>query len=211
MRSNEPKSAAAVRQWIEKHTKSSDPFAYVARKYDAHRDEHGCFDVYPFGNGPLLGALATSAKPRRLLEVGCGLGYSGLWLAYAAGPQGRLETIEADREHARIAREHFEAEGLGERIKVLVGRAASILPKLKGRYDLVYFDTDPKESLKTLDLSERLLRRGGLLISANLFLGQHAPNLPGLNKTAEYRLRILDADRWRTAFLPDGTAISVRR
>ena len=211
MRSHEPKSAAAVRQWIEKQTKSSDRFAYVAEKYDAHRDEHGCYDVYPFGNGPLLGALAASAKPRRLLEVGCGLGYSGLWLAYGAGAQSRLETIEPDREHARIAREHFESEGLGQRIKVLVGRAASILPKLRGRYDLVYFDTDPKESLKALDLSERLLRRGGLLISANLFLGQYAPNLPGLDKTAEYRLRILDADRWQTAFLPDGTAISVRR
>jgi len=211
MRSNEPKSAAAVRQWIERHTKSSDRFAHVAQKYDAHRNEHGCYDVYPFGNGPLLGALAASAKPRRLLEVGCGLGYSGLWLAHGAGAQSRLETIEADREHARIAREHFEAEGLGERIKVLVGRAASILPTLKGRYDLVYFDTDPNESLKTLDLSERLLRRGGLLISANLFLGQHAPNLPGLHKTAEYRLRILDTNRWQAAYLPDGTAISVRR
>ena len=211
MRSHEPKSAAGVRQWIEKHTKSSDRFAYVAQKYDAHRDEHGCYDVYPFGNGPLLGALAASTKPRRLLEIGCGLGYSGLWLAYGAGPQSRLETIEADGEHADIARRHFKSEGLGRRINVLVGRAASILPKLGGRYDLVYFDTDPKESLHTLRVSERLLRRGGLLISANLFLGQHAPNLPGLNKTAEYRLRILDADRWQTAFLQDGTAISVRR
>ena len=211
MRSHEPKSAAAVTRWIEKQTTSSDRFAYVADKYDAHRDDHGCYDVYPFGNGPLLGALAASAKPRRLLEIGCGLGYSGLWLAHGAGAQGRLETIEPDKEHARIARAHFESEGLGRRINVLVGRARSILPKLKGRYDLVYFDTDPQESLKALDASERLLRRGGLLISANLFLGQYSPDLPGLNKTAEYRLRILDADRWHTAYLPDGTAMSVRR
>ena len=211
MRSNEPKSAAAVSRWIETHTKSADRFAYVAQKYAAHRDEHGCYDVYPFGNGLLLGALAASAKPRRLLEVGCGLGYSGLWLAYGAGQQSRLETIEADKEHAEIAREHFASEGFGQRIQVLVGRASSLLPKLKGRYDLVYFDTDPKESLKALDMSERLLRRGGLLISANLFLGQHAPNLPGLDRAAEYRLRILDANRWQTAYLPDGTAISVRR
>ena len=120
MHPNEPKSAAAVQRWIEKHTRSSDRFAYVADKYELHRNEHGCHDVYPSSNGPLLGALAAAAKPKRLL------------------------------------------------------------------------------------------RKGGLLISANLFLGQFAPDIPGLEKTAEYRLRILDAARWLTGYMADGTSISVR-
>ena len=139
------------------------------------------------------------------------MGYSGLWLAYGAGPQSILETIERDEEHAKIAREHFTSEALGERIKVLLGLGASVLPTLQGAYDLIYFDTDPAESLLDLEQFERLLRPGGLLVSANLFLGQYAPDLPGLDKTAEYRLRILDANRWLTAYLPDGTALSIRR
>src|SRR5438552_12517973 len=118
---NEPKSAAAVKRWIEKHTRSSDRFAYVADKYEPHRREHGCYDVYPSSNGPLLGALAAAAKSKRLLEVGSGLGYSGLWLAYGAGPRGFVETIEASKAHAKIARGHFKAEGLEKRIHVLVG------------------------------------------------------------------------------------------
>jgi predicted O-methyltransferase YrrM len=100
---------------------------------------------------------------------------------------------------------------MGNRIKVLVGAATSVLPTLQEQYDLIYFDTDPAESLMTLEQSDRLLRHGGLLISANLFLGQFAPDLPGLDKTAEYRLKILDANRWLTTYLPDGTAISIRR
>jgi predicted O-methyltransferase YrrM len=207
---NEPKSAEAVIEWIAKHTQSSDRFAYVAEKYESHRDQHGCFDVYPFPNGPLLGTLAAASGARRLLEVGCGLGYSGLWLAYGTGPQGILETIERDEEHAKIARDHFKAEGLDDRIKILLGLGANILPALQGTYDLIYFDTDPAESLIDLEQFERLLRPGGLLMSANLFLGQYAPDLPGLDKTAEYRLRILDSDRWLTAYLPDGTALSIR-
>jgi len=207
---NEPKSAEAVIEWIAKHTQSSDRFAYVAEKYESHRDQHGCFDVYPFPNGPLLGTLAAASGARRLLEVGCGLGYSGLWLAYGTGPQGILETIERDEEHAKIARDHFKAEGLDDRIKILLGLGANILPALQGIYDLIYFDTDPAESLIDLEQFERLLRPGGLLMSTNLFLGQYAPDLPGLDKTAEYRLRILDSDRWLTAYLPDGTALSIR-
>src|SRR5207237_6039676 len=116
MRSNEPKSAAAVKRWIEKHTRSSDRFAYVADKYEPHRAEHGCYDVYPFENGPLLGALAAAAKPKRVLEVGCGLGYSGLWLAYGAGSGALIESIEANKDHADIARGHFKAERLDTRI-----------------------------------------------------------------------------------------------
>jgi predicted O-methyltransferase YrrM len=210
MHSNEPKSAAAVKRWIEKHTRTSDRFASVADNYEPHRREHGCDDLYPSSNGPLLGALAAAAKPKRLLEVGCGLGYSGLWLAYGAGTGGYVETIEASKEHAKIARGHFKAEGLEKRIQVLVGEATRVLPALKGRYDLIYFDINPSESLVVLDHSERLLRRGGLLISANLFLGEFAPHIPGLERTAEYRLRILDAACWLTGYTADGTSISVR-
>jgi len=210
MLNNEPKSAAAVRRWIDKHTRSSDRFEHVADKYEAHRKEHGCYDVYPSSNGPLLGALAAAASPKRMLEVGCGLGYSALWLAYGAGPRGNVETIEASKEHVKIARTHFKSEGFEKQIRVLVGEAARLLPKLRKSYDLIYFDTDPAESLRVLDYSERLLRKGGLLISANLFLGQFAPDLPGLETMAEYRLRILDAGRWLTGYMADGVSISVR-
>lgn len=206
---DEPKTAAAVAAWLERRIEGSDRFRTVAAKYDGHRRDHGCFDVYPFSNGPLLGALAAGA--RKMIEVGCGLGYSGLWLAHGAGPGGGLETVERDADHAKIARGHFEAEGLGGRIQIRQGTGAAILPGLAGGYDLAYFDTDPAESLTDLVQFERLLRPGGLLISTNLFLGQFAPDLPGLEQAAEYRERILDAGRWLTAFLPDGTALSVRQ
>ena len=208
---NEPTTADAVAQWIEQNTRSSDRFGYVAASYEQHRLDHGCFEVYPYPNCPLLGTLAASSPARRLLEVGCGLGYGGLWLAYGAGPEGILETIDRDDRHLEIAQGHFKAEGLGERIRALHGLGASVVADLEEPYDLIYFDTDPAESLGDLEHFERLLRRGGLLISANLFLGQYVPNLPGLEKAAEYRLKILDNQRWLTAYLPDGTAFSIRR
>lgn len=208
---DEPKSPEEVQQWIENHAREHDRFSHVAAKYDGHRVTHGCYDVYPYPNGSLLGTLAATHHARRILEVGCGLGYSALWFGYGAGPGALIESVERDPEHAAIARDHFKAESLDERIKVLVGLGAKVLPTLKDAYDLAYFDTDPAESLIDLEQFERLLKPGGLLISANLFLGQYAPELPGLEKTAEYRERILNDTRWLTSYLADGTALSIKR
>jgi predicted O-methyltransferase YrrM len=208
---NEPKSAEAVLQWVEARTRAKDRFAHVAAKYDSHRAAHGCYDVYPYSNGALLGTLAAAHRARRIVEVGGGLGYSALWFAYGAGPGSLIESVERDPTHAAIAREHFAAAGLSDRVKILEGIGAKILPALNESYDLTYFDTDPAESLLDLQQFQRLLKPGGLLISANLFLGQHAPELPGLEKTAEYRERILHDADWLTSFLPNGTAISIKR
>ena len=208
---DEPKNAEEVQQWIEKHALARDRFAHIAMKYDAHRAAHGCYDVYPYPNGSLLGTLAATHCARRILEVGCGLGYSALWFAHGAGSEAIVESVERDPEHAAIAIDHFKAENMEGRLKILPGLGATVLPTLESAYDLAYFDTDPAESLIDLEQFERLLKRGGLLISANLFLGQYAPDLPGLEKTAEYRERILDAARWLSSFLPDGTALSIKR
>ena len=152
---------------------------------------------------------ATGAK--RILEFGCGLGYSALWLAFGSAPDGLVETIEQDRSHAEFARRHFEQEGFGERITIRQSLGADVLPSLTGPYDLIFCDSDIDGYLVDLDHFLRLLRPGGLLISSNLFLGQHDPDIPGLEQAAAYRLRILDDERLQTAFLRAGLALSVRR
>ncbi len=205
---NEPTTPQAVNAWIEKQTRSSDQFRHIAEASDQHRSQHGC-DVYPSPDGPLLGALAASTGARRILEVGCGLGYSALSLAH--GDNVSVETLEHDAEHADLARRHIEAEQMGARVRVLVGWGRIILPDLRGPYDLIFFDGDPAESVLDLGHFERLLRAGGLLISANLFLAQYARDLPGLDKTAAYREQIMRSERWFTAYLPNGKALSIRR
>jgi predicted O-methyltransferase YrrM len=57
----------------------------------------------------------------------------------------------------------------------------------------------------------RLLRTGGVLVSANLFLAQFVPGLTGIPQMAEYRRRILEDDRLLTAMIPGGLALSVAR
>jgi predicted O-methyltransferase YrrM len=106
--------------WVDKATRASDRFYQVWEASHRHREQHnGDCTVYPSSDGPFLGARAAAAGAKRILEVGCGLGYSALWLAYGAGPEARVETIEDDSSHAAIAEGNFPAEGLADQISIL--------------------------------------------------------------------------------------------
>ena len=68
-------------------------------------------DVSP-PHGKLLHLLARMAGARKALEIGALGGYSAIWIARALPPDGRLVTLEADENHARVARENIARAGL---------------------------------------------------------------------------------------------------
>ena len=205
----EPKSPEAVAAWIAAADARLDSFAAVREASEAHRLEHGpgC-TVYPTSSGPLLGVLVAAVRARRVVELGCGLGYSALCLASGAAGCS-VDTIERDPDHAKLAAEEVEVHGYSRQITIHVGEAAEVLPSLAGHYDVAFCDADPKGYADFLDDFFRLLRPGALLISANLFLGQFAPEIPHLDELAAYREQLVADVRVRTAFLPGGMALGV--
>ncbi len=208
----EPDSPEAVKRWVAEQTVARDLFAHVYRASEDHRGRHGpACTVYPTGSGPTLGTLVAATNASHILEVGCGLGYSTLWLAFGSAPGGHVETVEQDASHVELARCHFDREGYSHRITVHEGTGEAVLPELSGPYEFIFCDGDIDEYLVDLDHFLRLLSPGGLLVTSNLFLAQHAPNIPGLDQAAAYRQRILEEPRLLTAFLPSGLALSVRK
>jgi predicted O-methyltransferase YrrM len=196
-----------VAAWIDTAQQKRDPFERVRRASHEHRETHGegC-TVYPTSSGPLLTVLAATVGAKRILEVGCGLGYSTLCLAHGSGAS--VETIERDTDHVRLAEAEITRAGYRDRIRVIHGDAADILPQLTGPYDLIFSDLDPEEMPTALNHFLRLLRPRGLLVSANLFLAQYVSDLPGIEQMAEYRRRILDDEQLLTAIVPGGLALS---
>jgi predicted O-methyltransferase YrrM len=63
--------------------KSLDPFAEVRTQTLRHRAQHGC-GAYPFEDGAILGVIAAAVAAKRVLELGCALGYTALWFAHGA-------------------------------------------------------------------------------------------------------------------------------
>lgn len=173
----------------------------------AHREEHGeACDVYPSSpeDGSVWPFLATLVGARRLLEVGCGLGYTAALLAEAAGPEGRVDTIERTAWHADLAEEEFQKRGLAGRIRVLRGEARDVLPRLKEPYDVLFADASWEEYPDFLPHLVRLTRSGGVLVSANLFplFEGWAQDMPHKEKVREYLTALVRAEGFRTYVIP---------
>lgn len=118
--------------------------------------------------GKLLHLLARMSGARRILEIGTLGGYSTIWMARAVGEGGLVTTIEAEPEIARIARTSIDAAGVGERVEILIGRGADVLPSLEGPYDLVFIDADKESNTVYLDHAARLGRPGTVIVLDNI-------------------------------------------
>jgi predicted O-methyltransferase YrrM len=157
-----------------------DPFAKVFEASNAHREEHAptlaggvqeC-GVYPSEavKMRLLGTLVQAVGAKRILEIGCGLGYSALWLADAAGDGTMLETIDMFPEHAELARGFIHEFGFEGRISVLEGDAEDVLQALAPAYDVIHDDGWFGQKPSYYERVFELLRPGGMWILSNWFL-----------------------------------------
>jgi caffeoyl-CoA O-methyltransferase len=126
--------------------------------------------------GKLLHLLLLAVQASTVLEIGTLGGYSGVWLARALPPHGKLTTIEKDGRHAAIAREAFAAAGLHGRVELLEGSALDILPTLQTGFDAVFVDADKEPLPDYFNWGMRLLRQGGLLLCDNAFFHGAALN-----------------------------------
>ena len=137
------------------------------------RARHAEADLPPIhispDEGKLLHVLLRAAGARTVLEIGSLAGYSGIWLARALPPEGRLTTIEKDSRHAALARQAYVEAGVAEQVQLIEGEAREVLRTLAPGFDAVFVDADKEPMAEYFRESVRLLRVGGLLLSDNAF------------------------------------------
>jgi predicted O-methyltransferase YrrM len=172
--------------------------------------------------GALLRLLATAVRATQILEIGTATGYSGIWLAGALPPEGRLITMERHESRARTARENFARAGVADRVSVVVGDAKLLVNKVAGPFDVIFQDGDKSLYVPMLDRLVALLRPGGLLITDNvLWDGEVVPGYVRVAQRdpadtqaiADYNQRLNSDPRLMTVTVPlrDGVAVSLRR
>ncbi len=164
---DEPPEPARLERYVTELFAVEDPILSKIRERHA-AESLPSINISP-EEGKLLYLLLLSIHAKRVLEIGSLGGYSGVWLARALPPNGKLITIEKDPRHARVAREAFKAAGLEGRVELIEGGALEVLPTLSPGFDAVFIDADKEPLPQYFDRGMRLLRRGGLLLCDNAF------------------------------------------
>jgi predicted O-methyltransferase YrrM len=149
-------------RFADEYPLESDPIV-AARDLSV---ENGVDPVAP-SVGAQLAFVAAASKARGIVEIGTGLGVSGLWLLSGA-PEATLTSIDSELEFQQAARASFtEAGHPAGRIRLITGRALDVLPRMNDdSYDIVFVDADPQHVIEYVEHGLRLVRTGGVVLVA---------------------------------------------
>jgi len=163
--------------------------------------------------GQILVNVIREVKPKHILEVGTLIGYSAILMGKELGSDAHLISIEIDANNAKIAEKNIRKAEIPPTVKVLVGDAIEIIPKLEGMFDLIFIDADKREYLDYLRLIENKLHKGSVIVADNV---AHAPPyLDYVRSSGKYHSRFVPVDAVifshpRGHRLEDGLEISVK-
>jgi caffeoyl-CoA O-methyltransferase len=139
------------------------------------------------------------------LEVGTLIGYSAILIGKELESKARLITVEIQADEAEMARENIRRARVPATIDVIVGDAVEVIPKLTGKFDMVFIDADKTEYLEYLRLVEDKLHRGSVIVADN------AGTLA--NEMKDYLDHVRSSGNFRSKYLPageDGLEVSVK-
>ena len=152
-----------VEEYLYKLLPDRDP---VVKEMEDYAEEHSIPIIGP-AVARLLALLVQVSDAKRIFEMGSAIGYSTVWLARAAGTQGKVFYSDGDPEKAKRAEVYFRMAGVAKRIELRVGDALALVKKTPGKFDLIFIDVDKQQYPAALHAALAKLERGGLIIADN--------------------------------------------
>lgn len=139
----------------------------AALPYEAEREGLPAIHI-PDEIGRLLQVLIIASGTKTVLELGTLFGYSSIWMGRVLPADGRIISLEAEPEHARVSRRNIERAGLSDKVEVREGAALDSLSRLEeSSFDLVFIDADKANYVNYLDWALRLTHPGSLILGDN--------------------------------------------
>lgn len=124
--------------------------------------------------GAFLDVIIGALAPTLSVEIGTFTGYSSLAIARALGPDGKLICCDISEEWTAVAREHWEAAGVADKIDLRIGPAIDTLRSLGDTpIDFAFIDADKAGYLDYYEeLVPRLSTKGIIAVDNTLWDGQ---------------------------------------
>ena len=168
--------------------------------------------------GNLLHILTGLVQPEIIRENGAAIGCSSIAMAQAMDC-GRITTIELTEERHTLALDYFNRAGVADKIDAVLGDAREMVPELKQEYDMIFMDAAKGQYQEFLDIADRILKPGGLLVADNVLINGWVVNLNyprHRQKTMVYRMKAFleqfkENTRYQCSVIPLGDGVALIR
>ena len=167
--------------------------------------------------GAFLSMLVSAVRPRLAVEVGTFTGASSLAIARALPDGGRLLCCDVSEEWTAIARRHWEAAGVSDRIDLVIAPAIQTLRALADdtQVDFAFIDADKTGYLAYYEELVPRLSDHGLLVVDNVLWSGRVMDTSILDDDTvalrEFNARVVVDDRVEVVMLSIGDGVSVVR
>lgn len=206
-----------IQQYIESH---ASPEPEELRRIYRHTQLHSLYPRMCSGHyqGRVLKMLAAMIRPQKIIELGAFTGYSALCFAEGA-PEALIDTIEIDDEAEDYLREVFSASVYGRNIKLHIGDALEVVPRLRGGWDLAFIDANKRCYKEYFELLAPEIKPGGYILADNTLWSDKVvarddgartrdPQLQGIRIFNDY---VAALDGWESIILPIRDGLTVLR
>ena len=165
----------------------------------------------------VIGSILEKNKPNKILEIGTAVGYSAICFSKYLAENGRIDTIERDKERIKEAKINIKDMDLGNVIQIYEGDAVEILPKLNEKYDMVFIDAAKGKYPFFLKEALRMLNNDGIIFADNILYKGYVMSdynkhkqRTAVRNLREYIKEVTENDNLETEILEvgDGLAIS---
>ena len=165
----------------------------------------------------VIGSILEKNKPNKILEIGTAVGYSAICFSKYLAENGRIDTIERDKERIKEAKINIKDMDLGNVIQIYEGDAVEILPTLNEKYDMVFIDAAKGKYPFFLKEALRMLSENGIIFADNILYKGYVMSdynkhkqRTAVRNLREYIKEVTENDNLETEILEvgDGLAIS---
>lgn len=118
--------------------------------------------------GRVLSMISKMVNPKRILEIGTYTGYSAICLSEGLQNDGKLFTVDNNRELEDRVRKYFKESGFASQITFIIGQALEVIQELEETFDLVFIDADKSNYLNYYKMILPKVRSGGIVIADNV-------------------------------------------
>ena len=172
-----------------------------------------------FAESQVVAFLFKLAGCKSILELGTLVGFSASVMAKAM-PDTTITTIEKDESNYKIALKNFQKFKINN-VKPECGDALEFLENFEGyKFDGVFIDANKAAYPRYLELADKYLKKGGLIIADNTLLwGEIADDeIEKKHKNMQEALRhynkqAYDALKYESILIPtlDGITVSIKK